>query len=360
MIEPIKAGVTQAQWQEETSSCFEVGVRGVVEETHDARSILLEISEALRERFSYQPGQFLSFKFPFEGKVLTRSYSLASSPHTDRIHKVTVKRIGDGRISNWINDRVQVGSRLAVVPPAGLFVLNESDRNIVFFGGGSGITPIMSILKSALATSRRTLKLIYANRDERSIIFKKELDDLVSAHGDRLEVIHSIDDVDGFMDRSTMKRYALADLHADFYLCGPGAFMAAVGESLREAEVDHDQIHIERFVSPPDPGLSVEEVAPKITGDAVPEMITVVLDGNSHDVPYKKGEKILVAARSAGLDPPFSCEQGYCSCCMAKLMSGEVQMAANDCLGSDLLDEGWVLTCQSRCVSGRVKVEYPD
>ncbi len=355
-----KAGVSEADWRAATASCVELRVAKVIDETHDSRSLVFEIPTPLIERFRYRPGQFLSFKIPYEGHVLTRSYSLASSPDDDREHKVTIKRVDDGRISNWMNDRVEAGVRLMVVPPAGSFVLNDADRRIILFGGGSGITPVISIIKSALATSHRSMKLIYANRDERSIIFKTELDELARTHPDRFQIVHCLDDIDGFLDCDAVKRLVGSDVGSDFYLCGPGPFMAVAEEALRELHVDHDLIHVERFVSPPDPGLHVEELAPEVTDDSVPDTITVVLDSETREIPYQKGEKILLAVRAAGLDAPYSCEEGYCSCCMAKLTAGEVKMDTNDCLSKGLLDEGWVLTCQSRCVSGKVRIEYPD
>ncbi len=355
-----QAGVSEANWRAATASCVELRVAKVIDETHDSRSIVLEIPDALAERFRYRSGQFLSFKFPHAGHVLTRSYSLASSPDTDREHKVTVKRVDGGRISNWMNDRVEVGSRLMVVPPAGCFVLNDADRRITLFSGGSGITPVISIIKSALATTRRPMKLVYANRDERSIIFKQELEQLAHTHPDRLEIAHCLDDVDGFLDRDAVKRHVGCVVGADFYLCGPGPFMATVEEALRELHVAHDLVHVERFVSPPDPGPHVDPAIPELGDDSVSGKITIVLDGETREIPYKKGEKILAAARAAGLDAPYSCEEGYCSCCMAKLTAGEVKMDTNDCLSKGLLEEGWVLTCQARCVSGKVKIEYPE
>ena len=355
-----KAGVSEADWRAATASCVELRVAKVIDETCDSRSLVLEIPPELMDRFRYRPGQFLSFKIPYAGHVLTRSYSLASSPDTDREHQVTIKRVEDGRVSNWMNDRAKVGTHLMVVPPAGSFVLNAADRGIVFFGGGSGITPVISIIKSALATSRRSMKLIYANRDERSIIFKSELDELARTHPDRIRIVHWLDDVDGLLDRDDIKRHVGSDVESDFYLCGPGPFMAIAEEALRELHVDRDLVHVERFVSPPDPGLHEVEAIPEATDDSVPDAITVVLGGEAREVPYKNGEKILAAVRAAGLDAPYSCEEGYCSCCMAKLTAGEVKMDVNDCLSKGLLEEGWVLTCQSRCVSGKVRVEYPE
>jgi 3-ketosteroid 9alpha-monooxygenase subunit B len=259
-----------------------------------------------------------------------------------------------------MNDRIEVGSTLLVVPPVGLFVLNESDRKLVLFAGGSGITPMLSIIKSALEISQRSMTLIYANRDERSIIFKAELEALQSAHPGRLEIRHNLDAVDGFLDRAGILSHVGDDTNSDFYLCGPGPFMTLVEEALVELKIDDNQIHIERFVSPPDPHVKRDAAKPEVSDESVPAEITVVLEGQEHNIPYPKGEKILLAARGAGLDPPFSCEDGFCSCCMAKLIAGKITMDDNNCLSQRQLDEGWILTCQARCTSGKVKVEYPD
>ncbi len=362
MLDPTREGVSAADWAAATVGCCELRVRRVIDETSDARSYVLEIPSSLVEKFRYQPGQFLSFKFPFQGKVLTRSYSLASSPHCDPEPKVTVKRIAEGRVSNWINDHVAAGDVLLVTPPAGFFVLNDSARRIMLFAGGSGITPVISIVKSALASTRRSLTLVYANRDERSIIFKDELEALARAHPERFGLEHSLDVRDGFLDAQAVTRRIGRERDAEFFLCGPGAFMATVESALLALGVPMGQIHIERFASPPDPGATAAETpdAADAQGEIVPEKITIVLDGVAHEVPYQPGERVLHAARRAGLDPPFSCEEGYCSCCMAKLVQGEVKMHANDCLSAQLVAEGWVLTCQSRCVSRQVRIEYPD
>jgi 3-ketosteroid 9alpha-monooxygenase subunit B len=357
-----RAGVSEADWKAATEGCYPLRVRRTIDETADARSVVLEIPPQLAERFRYQPGQFLSFKIPYQGAVLTRSYSLASSPHCDAEHKFTVKRIADGRVSNWINDHVKAGEALMVTPPAGRFVLDAGDREILLFSGGSGITPVISIVKSALATSRRRLRLVYANRDEHSIIFRSELEQLAQRHPDRFEVVHSLDVRDGLLDGAGIKKIVGRALEAEFYLCGPGAFMATVESALLELGIPLERIHIERFSSPPDPGVTAPDApdAADAQGETVPERITIVLDGVAHEVPYQAGERVLHAARRAGLDPPFSCEEGYCSCCMAKLARGEVRMHANDCLSPQLLAEGWVLTCQSRCVSKEIRIEYPD
>jgi 3-ketosteroid 9alpha-monooxygenase subunit B len=362
MLDPKAAGVSEEHWAEATASCVGLRVARVVPETHDSCSLVFELPAELKERFRYRAGQFLSFKIPYDGQVLTRSYSLSSSPEVDDELKVTIKRVDEGRVSNWMNDHVKEGDFLQVVPPAGLFVLNDKQRPICFFAGGSGITPCISLVKTALLTTRRRLRLVYANRDERSIIFADELHELEGRNADRLQVIHSLDDRDGFLDLKRVEHYAVDSLEGDFYLCGPSVFMDLVERALAALHVPAEQVHIERFVSPPDPmdaaAAAAAQAAEPVEG--TPESITVVLDGRTHEVPYQADERVLGAVRRAGLDPPFSCEEGYCSCCMAKLVEGHVRMVANDCLTPDLLEEGWVLTCQSVCTSPRVKVEYPD
>ena len=362
MIDPQSAGVSAEEWQEAIASCVALRVAGVVRETHDSCSLVFEIPTELAERFRYKAGQFLSFKIPHHGMVLTRSYSLASSPKTDLAPKVTIKRVDDGRVSNWINDDVKAGDELQVVPPAGLFVLNDKNRPVTLFAGGSGITPCISIIKTALVTTERKLRLIYANRDDRSIIFKAELEALVAKYPERLEVVHSLDDRDGFLDLKKVEHHAVGCLEGDFYLCGPGVFMDTVERALAALHVPGEQVHIERFVSPPDPGAKAVADAADAgeVSHVAPETITIVLDGDEYEVPYVAEQPILEAVRAAGKEAPFSCEEGYCSCCMAKLTSGKVRMAVNDCLTPDLLEEGWVLTCQAVCISRNVKIEYPD
>jgi len=362
MLDSTQAGVSEEEWREATASCERLRVAEVVRETHDACSLVFEVPRGLERRFQYRSGQFLSFKVPHAGKVLTRSYSLSSSPECDDRLQVTVKRIEEGRVSNWINETIAPGDELFVVPPAGLFVLNEKSRPITFFAGGSGITPCMSLLKTALLTTERKLRLVYANRDARSIIFERELERWSERHPGRLAVHHSLDDRDGLLGLEGIEHHAVGCLEGDFYLCGPGVFMDLVERALAALHVPSDQIHIERFVSPPDPDVAAaQETADTGEVSAVaPESITVVLDGQEHEVAYTAEERVLEAARRAGLEPPFSCEEGYCSCCMAKLAQGKVRMVTNDCLTPDLLEEGWVLTCQSVCVSRNVRIEYPD
>ena len=331
-----------------------LNVADVIEETDDSKSIVFEIPEELNERFSYESGQFLSLRVEVDGHRLVRCYSLASAPDLDSQHKVTVKRVEEGRASNWLNDNVAKGDQLEVMPPNGAFCLRDRETPIVFFGGGSGITPIISIIKTALRTTSRTLKLVYANRNDRSIIFVDELTSLLCAYPDRFEIVHRLDDVHGFVDAALVVREIGPKTDADFYICGPGPFMDVVESGLARLEVGLDQIFIERFESPDAP----IEPAPVDTSRGT--VVKIRLDGQETDVPVGEGETILVAARRAGLEPPFACEEAYCGCCMAKVIEGEVDMLQNDGgIDQRQIDEGWVLTCQG-IVKGAARVEYPD
>lgn len=336
---------------------FKLRVADVIEETADAKSVILEVPEALREEFAYEAGQFLTFRTTVGGKRLVRCYSLASSPVSDAVHKVAIKRIVEGRVSNWMNEQVSIGDELEVMPPAGHFCLRESEDPIVLFGGGSGITPILSIIKTALVTTSRRIKLVYANRDERSIIFKAELDALQSKHPDRFEIAHRLDVLHGFVDEARVVQEVGSMTDADFYICGPGPFMDVVERALGGLGVSPDQIFIERFESPAEADEPEQPSLEEVVGG---QLVTIKLDGTETQIIVAEGETILAAARRSGLEPPFACEEAYCGCCMAKVTTGEVEMIMNDGgIDQRQIDEGWVLTCQGM-VKSPATVEYPD
>lgn len=334
-------------------------VASIIRETSDASSLIFEIPDELSDAFRYESGQFLTLEVPYQGKKLFRCYSLASSPAVESEHKVTVKRISDGRISNWINESLQVGDCITVLPPAGEFTLKQEDTTIVAFSGGSGITPCISIIKTALATTSRKVRLLYANRDRSSIIFAKELEELVAQYPQRLEVIHHLDSDQGFLQPKSVSDFLAGDLAAAFYLCGPGPFMDVVEAELRRLGAAESQINVERFSSPNDG----EQLSPATTSANDPQAtattIQVLLDGATHSVEVTAGETILAATKRAGIEPPFSCESGFCGCCMARLLSGKVTMTTNDFLSPEEVAEGWVLTCQSKLKSKSCEVEYP-
>jgi 3-ketosteroid 9alpha-monooxygenase subunit B len=330
-------------------------IAGIVQETHDTRSFILDVPQSLREAFRYRAGQFLTFEIPWNGMQLRRCYSLSSAPETDPWPKVTVKRVEDGRVSNWFNDALQVGDSILVQPPEGRFVLrsNEGDHGIVLFGGGSGITPVLSIMKSALRTTTREVKLIYANRDERSIIFKDEIDLWRAEYPPRLEVVHHLDSEAGFMSVEDIQEHIRGWEDAEFFVCGPTGYMDAVEEAFKVSNIDVGQTKFERFISPVDPDRKTETAAPvpEQSADAIPDSFTMLLEGQAHQVPYEKGLTLLESAVRAGHKPPSSCEDGYCGCCMALLKSGRVDMANHDALEPSDIERGWVLACQARPAS---------
>jgi len=337
---------------------FSLDVAGIVEETPDSRSVILRVPDDLKETFAYRAGQFLTFGVHLDGHQLVRCYSLASSPDTDSAHKVTVKRVEGGRISNWFNEAVTVGQSLHVMKPAGHFCLQDRQSPLVLFAGGSGITPVISLIKSALAKSEREIRLIYANRDAASIIFRDELGALAEGNPERLRVSHRLDDVDGFLDGPAARAVVAEQRDADFYICGPGPFMDVVEGALAEESVATDQIFIERFemaeAEVSEAGAAAKEAGPS-------DAVEIYLDGDVHSIPVAEGETILAACHRAGIDAPCACTEGYCGACMALVKRGDVEMLMNDGgLDDSQVEEGWVLTCQSRMRAPGGRIDYPD
>lgn len=327
----------------------------VIDETADARSLVFEVPAELRERFAYKPGQFLGFRVEVDGKLLTRCYSMSSSPWTDARPMVTIKRVDGGRVSNWMNRQVQAGDWLDVLPPAGHFCLDrqqaaDATRPLVLFGGGSGITPVFSLLKAVLHSGERPVLLVYANRDEASVIFREELRALVRAHPQQLQVVHVLDSVQGFLTGPQVQQLVRGWRDAEYFICGPGPFMDTVEGTLNG--LGETRIHVERFVSPADE-------APVVVEASGCEMLLVELDGVCHEVQPRPGETLLQSCREAGLEVPYSCEEGFCGACMCTVVEGEAKLGRNDVLSAAELEAGWTLACQGRPDSARVRVKFP-
>jgi ferredoxin-NADP reductase len=325
-------------------------VADVVDETADTRSFVLEVPAALREAFAYAAGQFCTFRATLGGEPVVRCYSMSSSPDTGEPLTTTVKRVAGGKMSNWMNDALAPGDTIEVMRPAGLFVLRDTEVPIVAFAGGSGITPVISIIKSALATTRREIALVYANRGPDSVIFAAELERLRAASGGRLWLHHHLDSERGFLDAAACAGLVGGRAHADFYVCGPGPYMDTVEAGLAMRGVARKQLLIERFVVPGD--------VPALSENSATETLVIRLDRRRHSVRYQLGDTILDAARRAGLNPPFSCESGSCATCMAKLDEGRASMRVNNALSADEVEAGWVLTCQAIPTSRSVVVNY--
>jgi 3-ketosteroid 9alpha-monooxygenase subunit B len=329
-----------------------LAVADVVDETADTRSFVLRIPAELEETFAYQAGQFCTFRAMIDGEPVVRCYSMSSSPDTGDPFTTTVKRVPGGRMSNWMNDALARGDRIDVLRPTGLFVLHRRDVPIVAFAGGSGITPVISLIKSALAATDRPILLVYANRSADAVIFADDLERLRAASDGRLSVHQHLDSERGFLDAAQCAAFVGDDTEADFYVCGPGPYMEIVEAGLSTLGVAPEQVFIERFVLP-------EPAPAPVGGDAsVTESLVIRLAQQETAVRYEAGDTILDAARRAGLNPPFSCEQGNCATCMAHLDAGAATMRVNNALSPEEVDEGWVLTCQGLPSSSTVVVDY--
>jgi 3-ketosteroid 9alpha-monooxygenase subunit B len=330
-------------------------VADVVDETADTRSFVLEIPSELAATFAYAAGQFCTFRATIDGEPVVRCYSMSSSPDTPDPFTTTVKRVPGGRMSNWMNDRLTAGDHVEVLRPTGLFVLHERAAPIVAFAGGSGITPVFSLLKTALATTSRRARLLYANRDPASVIFAAGLDELVGRPGGRLQVAHHYDVDRGFVDGDEVRAFLGGAVDADFYLCGPQPFMDVVEAALLGEGVGPGRVHIERF-TPPEPVAPVADAGAGAPPDGA--VVTVQVGGRTGVATHRPGTTLLQAARQLGLSPPSSCEAGNCATCMARLVEGAAMMHVNNALTDDEVAAGWVLTCQAVPTSPSVRVVY--
>lgn len=336
-------------------------VKAVVRETHDANSFVLNVPDDLAATFRYRPGQFCTFRVAVDGVEQVRSYSMSSTPEIDADLTVTVKRVEGGLVSNWFLDHVAVGDLIEVTKPAGVFcAVDAVERPVLGFCGGSGVTPVMSITKHVLASTRRPVRLLYANRDRESVIFDAAFAALGQEHPERLEVRHHFDDAGGFLTAAAIKAFVGAEAGgADCYVCGPGPFMELVEAVLVELGVPSARIFIERFLVEQQEKDAAATAIEETGAEAeLPAEVTVILGGKKTVVKYQPGDTLLETARRGGLRPPFSCEAGNCATCMAFLKEGSVRMRANNALTPEEVEEGWVLTCQSLPSGETVVVEY--
>ncbi|WP_343602331.1 ferredoxin--NADP reductase [Mycobacterium sp.] len=339
---------------------LELEVADVISETDEARSLVFRVpggADIPADRLRYAPGQFLTLRIPSDrtGSV-ARCYSLCSSPFTDDALTVTVKR--DGYASNWLCEHAHPGMRIHVLAPSGTFVPETLDDDFLLMAAGSGITPIMSICKSALSQGAGQVALIYANRDERSVIFGDALRELAAKYPDRLTVVHWLESLQGLPSAAALAQLAAPNTGRPVFICGPGPFMAAAREALDTLKVPASQVHIEVFTSlasDPFAAVTIDD-----TGQEPPATAVVRLDGQTHTVPWPRSAKLLDVLLDAGLDAPFSCREGHCGACACTLRSGQVTMAVNDVLEQQDLDDGLILACQSRPQTDSVEVSYDD
>jgi ring-1,2-phenylacetyl-CoA epoxidase subunit PaaE len=342
----------------------------VIRETADASTVVLE--KPLDGTFSYKPGQYLTLKLTVDGESLRRAYSLCSSPTTDSDLAVTVKRVDKGRMSSFVHTQLKAGDVVEVFPPMGNFCLvpdATKARHVVMLGGGSGITPLMSILKSTLtAEPNSRITLIYGNRDEESIIFKRTLDAMAEAQPDRLRVIHILSDpspswigMRGLPMRHVILGIVQDIMNADqlpksYWICGPSPMMEESQAALGFLGIPKDAIHREIFTAAlPDTDAPKTAAAEAKRGDYT---ITVRLDGKEKQVLVKNNQTILEAVIGEGMDPPYACQMGVCCTCRAMRHSGKVEMEEDEGLSDTEINEGFILTCQSHPLTADVVIEY--
>ena len=331
-------------------------VREIVPETDDACSVVLEPPAGVD--FTYRPGQFLTLRLPTASGAVGRCYSLCSSPHVDDHLRIAVKRVRDGVGSNWINDALAVGHEVECLVPSGVFTPKSFDDDLLLFAGGSGITPVLSILKSALAIGRGRVVLVYANQHEGSVMFAARLRELADAHPDRLHVVHWLESVQGLPSRPLLRAFIAPYSSYTAFLCGPSPFMETVTHALRDCGVPPARIHIEKFQSLLEDPFDLP--APVELSDTEGETthLEVELDGETHEFEWPRQQKLLDFLLAKGLKAPYSCRQGACSACACILDDGEVAMLHNEILEQEDLDEGYVLGCQSVPLTDKVKIRY--
>ncbi|MGW7319389.1 2Fe-2S iron-sulfur cluster-binding protein [Streptomyces sp. NPDC054865] len=340
-----------------------VRVRERIQETPDAVSLVLDAE------LPYRPGQFLTLRIPGGG---ARCYSLASSPHTGEPMRITVKRVPGGLGSGWVCDTVAAGDELEVLPPAGAFTPGPDglDRDLLLVAGGSGITPVLSLVKSALAAGRGRIALLYANRDPGSVIFRHELEELAARHADRLTVVHWLESLSGLPTAARLGGLLAPYAGREAWLCGPGPLMDAAETALRSAGAPGSRIRRERYFSlgadvfapaagpaqspPADAGAGTAAAA----GAGADAVAVARLDGETRTASWPRRATLLDALLAAGVEAPYSCREGACAACCCRVVEGEVTMVRNEVLDAEDLADGYVLACQALPLTDRVRVTY--
>ena len=336
-------------------------------ETPDAISLAFAVPPRLTAAYAYQPGQYVTLRATIEAEDVRRSYSICSGLDDGEL-RVVVKRVADGAFSNWVHDTLHAGDPIAVMTPGGRFgvpIEPGSVRSLVAFVAGSGITPVMAILKTVLKREAGRFFLFYGNRDSDSIIFREQLEDLKDRYMSRLSVFHvlsreqqDIAALNGHLDTEKvallMRTMVPRDV-AHAFICGPQPMIEGLPNALADMGMDPAHIHVERFT----PGVGGQP-RPVVVPTAAPAkaIVTAISDGVRSDIPVAEGEAIIDAAIRAGRALPYSCKGGMCTTCRARVVAGRVEMAVNYSLEPWEIDAGYILTCQSRPVTDRVVIDY--
>ncbi len=349
-----------------------------VQETPEAVSLTLEIPPALKAQYHYQAGQFVTFFLNLKGEALNRSYSLSSSPLVDQEFQITVKKVPNGRVSNFLCDNVKVGDTLMTSPPAGHFFkpgFESKGTHYYLFAAGSGITPVFSIMKTVLAASTLNhVTLVYCNRNEDAIIYRAQLERWAKCHPMQLDVIHVLSKPTfnwpgrrGRIDRELVNELLERpdSRTREYYLCGPVEFMHLMRNSLIEHGVAKELIREENFaVSTHRPDVKINEnwtfIGPQTNVGETPEKIIAIINGETIEVTAKPDQSVLETLIEAGAQPPYSCMDGACMACLAKVQEGRVYQEDPGILTDDNIRSCEALTCQAKPLSRTVRISYDD
>lgn len=349
-----------------------INIKNIIKETSDAVSVVLDIPAELKEAFQYKPGQYLTLETEVNGEVVRRAYSLCSSPYTDSAPAIAVKKVFKGKMSTYLNEIAKAGDSIMVLPPNGKFVVNinaDINNHYVLFGGGSGITPLMSIMKSVLTQEPGSrITLIYANKTKDDVIFNKTVDQMSKEYDSRLKVLYSYDNapmmwfgMKGMLSVEKIGQILNSKLgggylDCKFYICGPTGMMDVVKLGLKTNGVPEEHIFTEYFTAPTTGKQeTVVETDETFKGYG---NVTIQLYGKTHTLEIDDKTTILQAANQEGLQPPYSCTIGVCTTCRAKVLKGTVHMLEREGLSDAEVEEGYVLTCQSQIRSNEVEVKY--
>lgn len=334
-----------------------LNLKVVAVEAETADAVTIHLKPPFMRTLDYQAGQYLSLEFDAAGVAQRRAYSLSSTPGLDRHLSITVKRVDGGLVSARLVEQLSAGDKVRSLGTNGRFVLTGGARHLVMLAGGSGITPIFSIIKQALHFERDSqVTLIYCNRNRQSVIFADKLEQLAARYPGRLQVVHLLSQPgDGSTATRLTREHARALLsplhgaHTHYYLCGPAGMMQEAREALSAMAVADAQIHLENFVAPSKP---VDAVAP--VGQAA--QVHLSLQGREHSFEVRAGQTILEAALAQGLQPPFSCRSGFCTACVCTRITGEVEMAEGHGLSPAELKMGQTLICVGYPKSAEVRL----
>ena len=333
-------------------------------------AVVLTLKPENPDAFAFTQGQYLTFKQDFDGTELRRNYSICAGLDDGEL-KVGIKRVDGGAFSTYANTELKVGDTLHAMPPQGKFftaIEPEVAKNYLGFAGGSGITPVLSILKTVLKREpNSTFTLVYANRAVNTIMFREELEDLKNHYMGRLTIIHILEsgqDMELFEGRvdqakcdALFKHWIQIDNIDTAFICGPEPMMLAIAEALKTNGLGDDQIKFELFSESQQGRLAKQEMAKRSEGQSGTE-VTVIIDGARRSFTMQKGQSVLEAALQNGQEAPFACKAGVCSTCMGKVLDGEVEMLSNHALEDYEVERGYVLTCQSYPLSDTLTIDY--